>query len=55
MLIQKIHVCQTMVRVAIKFVIKVAESVMSARQDDPHPLSNPRHLADPFAFSGFIS
>ncbi|KAE9597244.1 hypothetical protein Lalb_Chr16g0384511 [Lupinus albus] len=55
MLFQKIYLCKTMVRVAIKFVISVAESVRTSRASYPHPRTNIHRVSDPLAFSGFIS
>ncbi|CAL0331345.1 unnamed protein product [Lupinus luteus] len=56
MMIHRIELCITMVRIAIEFVIAVAEAVVIVQERNSVPLGfgAPNRISTPIHFSGFI-
>ncbi|KAK4258729.1 hypothetical protein QN277_005144 [Acacia crassicarpa] len=54
MVIKRIELCIYLVKMAIQFVIIVAETVVVIQERTSEPLSNLNRAATPIPFSGFL-
>ncbi|QHN82212.1 hypothetical protein HN51_058873 [Arachis hypogaea] len=54
MVVHRIELCIAMVRMAIEFVMSVAETVVTVQERNTEPLGSLHRTSTPLPFSGFL-